>query len=101
MHSLWALASVLYPKGREKALRESLTDPKATAPPEEHFGCIDDLYGVGAFYEYEWEYDLSPAWRHVGRHVKFVEDVERLAERYIRNTLGVIEGQEIPEVSLD
>lgn len=99
MQSFWGFASILYPKGREKAIRESSTDPKPETLPEDQVGCIDNLYGVAAYYEYEWGTEMSPAWRRVGRHLRFVESMERLADEYVRRTLGVGEDDEVPEVS--
>lgn len=41
---------------------------------------------------------MSPAWRFVGRFVRFTEEVE-LSGKYVRRTLDVEEGEDMPEVS--
>ena len=53
------------------------------------------MYSVGVWHEYEWEYEMSPAWRFVG----FNKEVEDLGREYVRRTLGLGEGEDVPEVS--
>ncbi|KAG8860287.1 hypothetical protein FRB96_003936 [Tulasnella sp. 330] len=98
------LASLLYARGRREALnslpadlRHPSPNSQSTFPPDEALTCIDDMYAVGSWYEYEWEFELSPAWRHVGRYVRFNETVDTLAEAYVRRVLGVGVREGVPD----
>lgn len=89
------MASLLYTKGRNWALSRPVGSPgktfhsKTIVPPDEQLACIDDMYAVGSWYEYEWESELSPAWRFVGRHLRYTKEVDRVADAYVRRALGV------------
>ncbi|KAG8876594.1 hypothetical protein FRB98_007238 [Tulasnella sp. 332] len=80
-----------------KRARHPSPNSQSTFPPDEALTCIDDMYAVGSWYEYEWEFELSPAWRHVGRYVRFNETVDTLAEAYVRRVLGVEVGEGVPD----
>ncbi|KAF9530883.1 hypothetical protein CPB83DRAFT_787438 [Crepidotus variabilis] len=55
--------------------------------PEHHLACFDSLYYVtsGAS-SFEWKYGFSPAWRYVGRYLRFSENLQMLTQQYL-NTL--------------
>jgi hypothetical protein len=103
-YGFWDLAYLLEPNGRRDALSlgniktgATLTSKKVI-PPDEHFACFDDLYGAGALLTYEWERDISPAWRFVGRFMRFVEPLEDLANQMLRRAMGLSPDDIIPAV---
>ncbi|KAF8236024.1 hypothetical protein L208DRAFT_1391449 [Tricholoma matsutake] len=58
--------------------------------PDVHMACFDTLYFVTAGTEpYEWKTPWSPAWRFVGRHLKFTDPVKQLATAHVRRALKV------------
>lgn len=48
----------------------------------------------------EYEYEYSPAWRYVGKHLHWTDHVERIAEAYTMNVLGIPDDDEVPPVRL-
>ncbi|KAG8985443.1 hypothetical protein FRB93_005829 [Tulasnella sp. JGI-2019a] len=97
----WGLASVLFPDGRRDVLSEEV--PRKVAggttsyyEPDEQLACFDNLFGTSAFVEYEWYKDYSPAWRFVGRHVHFTDEVQYLVDQYLKKTLGVDDNKTLP-----
>ncbi|KAJ7897112.1 GDP-fucose protein O-fucosyltransferase-domain-containing protein, partial [Mycena olivaceomarginata] len=73
--SFWALASLAFPSTRAKSLVPPL--------PTKHNS--DEM-----------ELDYSPAWRFVGRHMRWATRLERLADEYIRRTLHIQPDEPIP-----
>lgn len=70
----------------------------ADITPDTHMACFDVMYYASAGTEgFEWEYSWSPAWRNVGRHLKFTHNMTELAKGYLRNALGVV-ADELPPV---
>lgn len=67
--------------------------------PDVHMSCFDTLYYVAAGkVEYEWKTPWCPAWRFVGKHIRFTDSVMELAVGYIRRALKVTT-DELPPVS--
>ncbi|KAG8976439.1 hypothetical protein FRC05_003682 [Tulasnella sp. 425] len=99
--SLWGLAKLGFPEGRSEALRGTQPIPsqsyKKSMVPDETFMCFDMLYYASAFEAWEWERDYSPAWRFVGRHLRFHPNMVKLAESYIRKAFGLLEVEPIPK----
>ncbi|TFK35507.1 hypothetical protein BDQ12DRAFT_688252 [Crucibulum laeve] len=69
-------------------MRESNMGSKLS--PEEHLACIDQLYfSTSGRESFEWEHAWSPAWRTVGKHLRFTSEMEELARGYLRRAFGV------------
>ncbi|KDQ63267.1 hypothetical protein JAAARDRAFT_29286 [Jaapia argillacea MUCL 33604] len=101
-HALFSpLASLGFPALRSQSL-PSLPPPRpsrqhqAVLYPDEHLLCYDFLYFVTSFRVYEMEYDYSPVWRDVLRHLRWSTQLEALADEYIRRSLNVAEGSDTP-----
>ncbi|KAJ7103376.1 hypothetical protein B0H15DRAFT_209997 [Mycena belliarum] len=94
----WALAALSYPTTREANLVTPLPSPKqnVSLPPDEHLLCYDYLYYVSAHQPYELEYDYSPVWRFVGKHMHWTPTLERLATDYVRQAIGMTENTPVP-----
>ena len=101
--SLWGLAKLGFPEGRDAALQGTTPVPsymyKESRIPDEKFLCFDMLYYTAVFDVFEWEKDFSPVWRFVGRHLRFHPNMVKLAESYIRKAFGLLEVEPIPKVS--
>jgi hypothetical protein len=68
--------------------------------PDLQMSCFDTLYFVTAGTEpYEWKTPWSPAWRFIGRYLRFTDSVTQLATAYARRTLRVTTNDELPPVS--
>jgi len=115
----WSIASLFYSPGRE----ESLITPQpsevhgAVLPPDEHLACVDYLYYVCAHtvshvnppsiilfsperrQSFEYEHDLSPAWRFVVKNFRWANRLQAIADSYLRRILNVPEHEPIPPVS--
>jgi hypothetical protein len=67
--------------------------------PDVHMACFDTFYFVTAGKEaYEWKTPWSPAWRFVGKHLRFTDSVLELGKGYVRRALKVTT-DELPPVS--
>ncbi|KAG8906710.1 hypothetical protein FRB99_006308 [Tulasnella sp. 403] len=99
--SFWGLAKLGFPDGREEALRDASPLPsnqhKKVILPDERFMCFDILYYAAAHEPYEWERDYSPAWRFVGRHLRFHPKMVEIAELYLRRMFDLQEDEPIPK----
>ena len=118
--SFWSLARLAYPYDRQMSLRgDVLPSPLhgAVVNPDDHLLCYDYLYYVGGhqvgcleFHSYfkpltvlqwfEFDYEYGPAWRDVGRHLHWTEDIEDLAVQYVNRALGLPIGHSAPPVGL-
>ncbi|KAI0342152.1 hypothetical protein BDW22DRAFT_1331518 [Trametopsis cervina] len=90
--SFWALARLAYSEDRDKSLRQDvLQSPKngAVVHPDEQLLCYDYLYYVGSHQWFEYENEYSPAWRKVGAHLHWTEDIEQLAAQYVNTVFGL------------
>lgn len=47
---------------------------------------------------FEFEFDFSPAWLHVGQHMHWTPRLENLADQYVRKSLGVEDSSKTPLV---
>ncbi|KAF7311040.1 hypothetical protein HMN09_00647500 [Mycena chlorophos] len=96
--SFWSIATLAFPRTREANLVPPRPSPKhnVSLPPDEHMLCYDYLYYVSAHQPFEMEYDYSPAWRYVGTHMHFTPALEKIADTYIRQALGVPDSMQIP-----
>ncbi|KAI0690908.1 hypothetical protein BC835DRAFT_157933 [Cytidiella melzeri] len=97
--SFWALARLAYPEDRSSHLRDDvLPSPllHAVLPPDEHLLCYDYLYYVGAHQMMEYEYTYAPAWRYVGKHLRWTERLENIAASYVREALSLGAHSNIP-----
>jgi len=47
---------------------------------------------------FEFEFDYSPAWLHVGQYMHWTPRLEDLADQYVRKSLGVGETSKTPPV---
>ncbi|KAF7303293.1 hypothetical protein MKEN_01293400 [Mycena kentingensis (nom. inval.)] len=96
--TFWSLATLAFPTTRKESLVEPKPSPKhnVSLPPDEHLLCYDYLYYVSAHQPFEMEYDYSPAWRYVGRHMYWTPALNSLADQYIRKAFGIVENGQIP-----
>jgi len=88
------LLQLAYPSGRNAALKE--VKPLKKIEPDEHMLCFDWLYFTGLDRSFEWEYDYSPEWNLVGKHMHWNPKLEAVADDYLRRHFGVATGQPIP-----
>ncbi|KAJ6601344.1 hypothetical protein DFH09DRAFT_560743 [Mycena vulgaris] len=96
--TFWALASLAFPAARAANLVPPLPSSQhhLSLPPDEHLLCYDFLYYVAAQEPFEIGLDYSPAWRYVGQYMHWTAALERLADKYVRQTLGVEPHDPIP-----
>ncbi|KAJ7610356.1 hypothetical protein FB45DRAFT_942359 [Roridomyces roridus] len=89
--TFWALASLAFPEMREANLVPPLSSEqhKHSMPPDEHLFCLDMLFYVAAQEPFEIGLDYSPAWRYVGQYMFWTERLEKIADKYVRQTLGI------------
>ena len=67
--------------------------------PDVHMSCFDFLYFVSAgTQEYEWKNRWAPAWRFIGRHLKFTDSLMQLGTAYVRRAL-MVTSDDLPPVS--
>ncbi|KAL0574626.1 hypothetical protein V5O48_007322 [Marasmius crinis-equi] len=58
--------------------------------PDDHLACLDMAYYMTTgVREFEWTDAWSPAWRFVGRHLRFREGVLEVANGYLRRAFGI------------
>lgn len=67
--------------------------------PSHQLLCYDFLYFLSSHKGFEFEYEYSPAWRFVGRYVRWTKQIEDLAWAYLRNLWDVREDEDVPPVS--
>ncbi|KAJ7156874.1 hypothetical protein C8R43DRAFT_1183282 [Mycena crocata] len=93
----WPLASLALNE-TQKPEQEPEKSPthQVALPPDEHTFCIDMLYYVGAQQTFEFTQDLSPAWRFVGQHIHWNSKIQKIAESYVRSTLGISQRASVP-----
>ncbi|KAI0068090.1 hypothetical protein BV25DRAFT_1793181 [Artomyces pyxidatus] len=94
----WSIAALTYPSGREAALQPPQPSKVhgALLPPDEQLACFDYLYYVCAHQSFEYEYDLSPAWRFVVKNFRFTSRLQSIAEGYLKRMFGVPEDGPVP-----
>ncbi|KAI9512517.1 hypothetical protein F5148DRAFT_1279638 [Russula earlei] len=94
----WSIASLLYSPDREN----NLVAPQpsevhgAVLPPDEHLACFDYLYYVCAHTSFEYEHDISPAWRFVVKNFRWTNRLQGIADGYLRRTFKVPDHDPIP-----
>jgi len=93
----WSIASLLYP-GRDEV--SILPQPSqlhgAVLPPDQHLACFDYLYYVCATTSFEYDQDVSPAWRFVVKHFRWTSRLQNIANGYLRRMFDVPDGEPIP-----
>lgn len=47
---------------------------------------------------FEFEFDYSPVWLHVGQYMRWSPRLEDLTDQYVRKTLGVEDNHKTPPV---
>lgn len=95
------IAALTFPDGRRDAhLPDSAPFPSphhgATLLPDERVACFDFPYYLGAWRNFEYAYDFSPAWRFVGTHARWAPRIEELTDALVRETLNVPAGVPTP-----
>ncbi|KZT41003.1 hypothetical protein SISSUDRAFT_982518 [Sistotremastrum suecicum HHB10207 ss-3] len=86
-----ALASLSFPQTRSEALAEAAGKPypdRHYVDPDEQMLCYDLLYYVASAVQYEWEREWSPAWRFVGRHIRWSDHVLDITKGVVGRTFG-------------
>ncbi|PCH33956.1 hypothetical protein WOLCODRAFT_61728 [Wolfiporia cocos MD-104 SS10] len=96
--TFWTLARLGFPEERAKNLVDPLPSPQhqAVLPPDEHVLCYDYLYYVCAQQPFEFEFDYSPAWRFVGQHLRWTQDIQDLTALYIRRAFSLEPEDDVP-----
>ncbi|KZO95710.1 hypothetical protein CALVIDRAFT_549873 [Calocera viscosa TUFC12733] len=94
------LMALGFPSGRTNALDQNRPHPSPgrgdILEPSDHVLCFDFLYYLSVDRDYEWEYDWSPQWRFVGKHIHWAPAMEELAKRYVNRHFGLPENGPIP-----
>jgi len=94
----WSIASLLYSPGR----KESLVPPQPSGlhgvslAPDEHLACFDYLYYVCAHTSFEYEHEISPAWRFVVKNFRWKDRLQAIADGYLRRMFKVPDHEPIP-----
>ncbi|KAK7021935.1 hypothetical protein VNI00_017164 [Paramarasmius palmivorus] len=66
-------------------------------PPDEHLACLDMSYFMtSGVLDFEWAYAWAPAWKMVGRHLRFREDLNEIARGYLRRAFQLEDEESIP-----
>jgi len=94
----WSVASLLYSPERENSLKEPQPSKVhgAVLPPDEHLACFDYLYYVCAHTSFEYEHDISPAWRFVAKNFRWANQLQTIANGYMRRIFNVPDNEPIP-----
>ncbi|KAK0476829.1 hypothetical protein IW261DRAFT_1490269 [Armillaria novae-zelandiae] len=103
--NFWNLASLIYPV--QPAFGDQ-TFPllKASAkgerePPDRHLTCIDTMYYVGSGADsFEWFRPWSPAWRTVGKQLRFTDHMEQLGKQYAAKVFDVAPNELPPFIAV-
>lgn len=98
--SFWGLARLGFPQTSNPYLQSVSPAPSSKmhvqVPPDDDLLCFDFLYYSGAAHNFEFEWDYSPAWRFVARHMHWTPSLQTLADDYVRATFGIAADQKIP-----
>jgi len=96
--SFSSLATLAFPEIRADVAVEPIESEQnhVKLPPDEQLLCYDYLYYVCSHQPFEFEFDYSPAWLHVGQHMHWTPRLEDLADQYVRKSLGVEDGSKTP-----
>ncbi|KAG9006312.1 hypothetical protein FRB93_008801 [Tulasnella sp. JGI-2019a] len=105
--SFHGIAALGFPSGRAEGLvlgPQAHDDPtpflsqhfNKAIPPDERLMCMDTVYYVAGSQPFEWERDYSPAWRFVGKHLKFSERVQWVTEASLRRIWSLTEDEAFP-----
>ncbi|EED85211.1 predicted protein [Postia placenta Mad-698-R] len=96
--TFWSLARLGFSEEREKNLVEPLPSPQhqAVLAPDEQVLCYDYVYYVCAQQSWEFDFDYSPAWRFVGKHLRWTRGLDAIAASYVRRAFGLPEDAETP-----
>jgi len=96
--TFWGLAALAFPQANreEHITPHPSEDHGVSLPPNLHFVCYDYLYYVGAQKAFEFDRDYSPGWRFSAVHMRWTDHLERLAEKFVRKTLGVPDNEPTP-----
>ena len=116
----WSVASLLYSPDKEEALKKEPQPSEvhgAVLPPDEHLACFDYLYylcaqvvrDLSSTYEssperrqpFEYNFDISPAWRFVLKHFRWTKRLQAIADGYLRLIFEIPDHEPIPPVSMD
>jgi len=94
----WSIASLFYSPGREESLIPAQPSEVhgAVLPPDEHLACVDYLYYVCAHTSFEYEHDISPAWRFVVKNFRWASQLQAIADGYLRRIFNIPEHEPIP-----
>ncbi|PPQ99550.1 hypothetical protein CVT24_005338 [Panaeolus cyanescens] len=97
--SFAALSTLAFPEGRAEYGGDPLASPirKLKLPPDDQMLCYDYLYYVCANQPFEFEFEFSPAWLHVGQFMRWTPRLQGIANEYVRKAFGVEPHQETPE----
>jgi len=89
--SFSSLATLAFPEIRAEVAGEPRESEQkgVKLPPDEQLLCYDYLYYACSHQPYEFEFDFSPVWLHVGQFMRWTHRLENLADQYVRQTLGV------------
>ncbi|KAK7465417.1 hypothetical protein VKT23_005395 [Stygiomarasmius scandens] len=96
--TFWTLARFAYPETRNANLAEPRPSPQnqVSLPPDEHLLCYDYIYYVCLQQPFEWNEDYSAPWRFVARYMHWNPSLEKLADSYVRRTMGIDESNSEP-----
>jgi len=95
----WSVASLLYSPDKEEAMKKEPQPSKvhgAVLPPDEHLACFDYLYYLCAQTPFEYNLEISPAWRFVARHFRWTKRLQAISDGYLRQIFDVPDHEPIP-----
>lgn len=103
--NFWNLASLIYPVQPafgDQTFPLLKASPKGERePPDRHLTCIDSLYYVGSGADsFEWVRPWSPAWRTVGKHLRFTDHMENLGKEYAARVFDVAPNELPPFIAV-
>ncbi|KAG9002022.1 hypothetical protein FRB94_004172 [Tulasnella sp. JGI-2019a] len=107
-YAFHAVAALGFPDGRREGIIQGAwahDDPTpfpsphkhVVLPPDERLMCLDLVYYLGGSAAFEWEKDYSPAWRFVGKHLRWNARVLRVVDVSLRRLWSVPPGQDVPK----
>ncbi|KAG7446668.1 uncharacterized protein BT62DRAFT_932112 [Guyanagaster necrorhizus] len=103
--NFWNLASLIYPVqpafGDQTFPLLKVSPKGEKRPPDRHLACFDTLYYVGTGADsFEWTRPWSPAWRTVGKHLRFTDHMQKLGKEYAARVFDVAPNQLPPFIAV-
>ncbi|KAI0315253.1 hypothetical protein OF83DRAFT_366370 [Amylostereum chailletii] len=94
----WDVAKLTFKNYRDENLKtpQASQAHQAVLEPDEHLACFDYLYYVCATASFEYEQEISPAWRFVVTHFRWTSRLQGIANEYLKRMMNVPESDSVP-----